>query len=115
MRHIVTREELQARLATATPPVLLEALPAKYYLDGHLPGALHMPHDRTRQLAPALVPDKAAAIVVYCASKTCQNSHIAATTLASMGYANVAVFEGGKQAWTEAGLAFETGGTAQAA
>jgi rhodanese-related sulfurtransferase len=104
MIKIITREELQDRLAAAHP-VLLEALPAKYYQDGHLPGALHMPHDRTRQLAPSLVPDKAAEIVVYCASQTCQNSHIAAATLASMGYVNVSVFAGGKQDWLDAGLA----------
>jgi len=47
--------------------------------------------------------------VVYCASATCQNSHIAARVLDQMGYANVAVFDGGKQAWVEAGLKLEPG------
>lgn len=105
----LTLEQLQAR-RTANPALtLLEALPEKYYQDGHLPEALHMPHDRTRQLAPLLVPDTDTEVIVYCASATCQNSHIAARILEQIGYGNIAVFAGGKQAWVEAGLALEPG------
>jgi rhodanese-related sulfurtransferase len=100
-------QEVNARVHSATPPVLLEALPAKYYRDWHLPGARHMPHDEVRRLAPALVPDKRTPIVVYCASAACRNSHIAASVLAQLGYEHVEVFTGGKRAWSEAGLAVE--------
>lgn len=102
MNKTVTRNELQARLSANPGLILLEALPAKYYNDWHLPGAKHFPHDQARQLAPAVVPDKSAEIVVYCASRTCQNSHIAANVLRQLGYANVAVYAGGKEDWTEA-------------
>ena len=105
----LTLDQLQARRAANPALTLLEALPAKYYEDGHLPQALHMPHDQTRQLAPLLVPNKETETIVYCASATCQNSHIAARVLDAMGYANVAVFGGGKQAWVEAGMALEPG------
>ena len=54
------------------------------------------------------MPDKAAEVVVYCASATCQNSHIAARILEQAGYASVAVYAGGKQDWSEAGGALET-------
>ena len=104
MFKIHTLNELRARLTTNPNPVLLEALPKKYYEDWHLPGALHMPHDAVDALAPALIPDKNAEIVVYCASNTCQNSHIAAKLLAQRGYVNVAVYAGGKQEWQDAGL-----------
>ena len=109
MRGTITREELQAKIAGRDGPILLEALPESYYRKGHLPGALHMPHDRVRDLASKVVPDKHAAIVTYCASATCQNSHIAAETLRAMGYTNVSVYVGGKQDWTEAGLTLEAG------
>lgn len=102
MNKIVTREQLQARLAANPALVLLEALPAKYYQEWHLPNARHFPHDQARQLAPRVVPDKSAEIVVYCASKTCQNSHIAASVLQQMGYPDVAVYAGGKEDWKEA-------------
>ena len=115
MPATITREELQGALASSSPPVLLEALPPKYYLDGHMPGALHFPHDRARALARSLLPDNNAPIVVYCASSSCQNSHLAANVLASLGYARVSVFTGGKKDWIEAGLPLETGGVVQQA
>lgn len=101
---LIDRNTLQAKLGQVT---LAEALPEKYYRDGHLPGAKHLPHDQVRQLAPGVLPDRDAGIVVYCASRTCQNSHIAAKILEQLGYTNVAVYAGGKQDWQEAGLALE--------
>lgn len=103
----ITRADLQQRLALKAPLVLVEALPAPYFQKGHLPTALNLPHDQTRRLAPALLPQKDAEIVVYCASPTCRNSEIAATALTGLGYQNVSVFAGGKQEWEEAGLPFE--------
>jgi len=109
MLKIHTLNELRARLTANPNTVLLEALPEKYYQDWHLPGALHMPHDTVDALAPALIPDKNAEIIVYCASNTCQNSHIAAKLLTQRGYVNVAVYAGGKQEWQDAGLPVQRG------
>jgi rhodanese-related sulfurtransferase len=107
----IDRKTLQARLDRVT---LVEALPEKYYRDGHLPGARHLPHDQVRELAAGVLPDRDAEIVVYCASATCQNSHIAARVLAQLGYRDVAVYAGGKQDWSETGLALEPGETVAA-
>ncbi len=107
MPKIITRAELEARLRANFALVMLEALPEKFYRDWHLPGALHMPHDQVRSLAPQLVPDKTIEIVVYCASDTCQNSHIAARALTALRHSNVSVYAGGKQDWFEAGLPVE--------
>jgi rhodanese-related sulfurtransferase len=108
MPKLITRTELQQRLASKRPPTIVEALPEKFYRDGHLPGALHLPHTEVAERAPRLLPDKNAAIVTYCASDTCQNSHIAAKLLEQHGYTDVSVYAGGKQNWSEAGLALET-------
>ena len=107
MTKSITREQLLQRLAEDPAVILVEALPEKYYRDWHLPRARHMPHDQTRALAPSVLPDRHAPIVVYCASATCQNSHIAARVLAQMGYADVSVYAAGKQDWSEAGLPVE--------
>jgi len=108
MNRTITREELHRTLLSDTPPTLVEALPEKYYADKHLPGALNLPHDRVDALAPTLLPDRNASIVVYCASRQCQNSHIAAQRLTVLGYTDVSVYPGGKQEWDEAGLPFES-------
>ena len=106
---LIDRDTLSRRLVGANPPVLAEALPEKYFRDWHLPTARHLPHDEVERLAAKVLPEKSAEIVVYCASRSCQNSHVAAVKLAQMGYANVAVYPGGKQDWSEAGLPVERG------
>lgn len=107
MPSTITRDEIKALLDTSASFTLVEALPEKYWKHSHLPGAINIPHDRTRDLAPALLPDKDALIVVYCASETCQNSGIAAQELSSLGYRNVREYAGGKQDWTDAGYPVE--------
>lgn len=106
---LIDRDTLESKLHSAAAPTLVEALPEKYWSDWRLPGAKHLPHDQVKSLAPAVLPDRDAEIVVYCASATCQNSHIAARVLEQMGYRNVAVYGGGKQDWQEAGLPVERG------
>src|SRR5258705_6937059 len=103
----IEREELRRKLAAIIPPVLVEALPEKYWRDWHLPGARHLPHDEVDRLASGLLPDKAAEIVVYCASRSFRNSHVAAHRLAQLGYANVPVYPRGKQGWMDAGFPVE--------
>ena len=100
MTKTIAREELARRIQSGTAPILLEALPERYFNDKHLPGAHWFPHDRVGQLAPALLPDQQAEIVVYCASSTCQNSHIAAQRLVQLGYANVSSARSWSTRWS---------------
>ena len=115
MAPTITREQLSSLIASGNAPLLFEALPSKYFDEWHLPGARNLPHDAVAALAPRLAPDKAAPIVVYCASATCQNSHIAAGRLKQLGYTDVRVYGGGKKEWSEAGLPVERGSLAKAA
>ena len=108
MTRTISRQDLQAKIERKEPLVILEALPEGHYRKGHLPGALNLPHDHVRDLALELVPDRHTAVVTYCASATCQNSHIAAETLRSMGYTDVSVYAEGKQDWIAAGLPMDT-------
>ncbi len=107
MTKQLSHSELQARLQANPDLILVEALPEKYYLDWHLPGARHLPHDEVKTRAATVLPDQAAEIIVYCAGSTCQNSHIAANQLTALGYQNVAVYPGGKKEWSEAGMSLE--------
>jgi rhodanese-related sulfurtransferase len=106
MTNTITREELHEAIESGDVTVV-EALPANYYEDAHIPGAINIPHTEVRQLAPALLPDKDAAIVTYCASTTCPNSELAAIVLSKLGYTNVREYVEGKQDWQEAGLPLE--------
>lgn len=107
--NTVSRTELLNKLLSGPRPILVEALPERYYRAGHLPGALNINHDVVKTAAPTLLPDKQADIVIYCANAACQNSDMAAVQLLALGYQHVAVFKGGKQDWQEAGLVLEEG------
>lgn len=107
MPKTIGRDELKTLLDGAEPPVLVEALPEKYFLERHLPGAINIPHDRVDELAPALLPDRTRTVVVYCANAPCRNSGIAAARLAELGYADVRDYHEGKADWIEAGLPVE--------
>jgi rhodanese-related sulfurtransferase len=108
MTNTITRTELRDAIEAGDVTVV-EALPASYYEDAHLPGAINIPHTEVRALAPALLPDKDAAIVTYCANTACPNSGIAATVLGKLGYTNVRDYAEGKQDWQDAGLPLEQG------
>ncbi|GAB4231973.1 MAG: rhodanese-like domain-containing protein [Methyloligellaceae bacterium] len=107
MARTITLKELRARMDAGDAPVLIEALPEEYFRQGHLPGALHLPHDEVTKRAASVVPDKEASLVVYCASASCRNSHAAAASFEALGYRDVAVYAGGKKDWEEAGLPLE--------
>ncbi len=114
MHPTISREELAQAIAAGGVTVV-EALPPMYFADAHLPGALNIPHDRVRELAPALLPDRDAAIVVYCANLPCRNSGIATRELIGMGYRDVREYAEGKQDWVDAGLPVEHGAAVAAA
>ncbi|MBW3622033.1 MAG: nuclear transport factor 2 family protein [Armatimonadetes bacterium] len=105
----ISRDELKDRLDRTIPTTLVEALPPMYYEDAHLPGALNINHDQVDALAPTLLPDKDAEIVVYCANTPCPNSELAAERLARLGYTRVFEYVEGKQDWIEAGYPTESG------
>ncbi len=62
----IGREELKAKMDRGDHLVLLEVLDPPYYRHSHLPGALNLPPGKVDELAPALLPDKDAEIVLYC-------------------------------------------------
>ena len=105
----ISREELKAKLDRGEQVTLVETLGSVYYEDAHLPGAINIPHTEVDELAPSLLPDKAAQVVVYCSNRACQNSPQAARRLEALGYGNVYDYEEGKQDWIEAGLPTESG------
>ena len=111
----ITRQALAGRINSDTPPIVIEALPRRYYEDAHLPGAINIPHDEIEQEAATRLPDKQADIVVYCANSPCQNSAKAAHTLDALGYRNVYEYVEGKEDWQAAGLPLVSAQTSDAA
>lgn len=103
----ITRDELKSRLDEKRPMALVEALGPEQFREGHLPGAVNIPPDRVRELAPTLLPDKHQEIVVYCANVACHASGDVARELTRLGYDRVSHYAGGKADWRAAGFPIE--------
>ena len=61
----IGRDDLRKRMDRGDP-VVLEVLAPQYYRHSHLPGALNLPPGKVAEMAPDLLPDKEAEIVLYC-------------------------------------------------
>jgi rhodanese-related sulfurtransferase len=70
MSDTISRDDLKAKIDRGESFALVETLPEATYHHAHLPGAINLPPDRVKELAPLLLPDKSAEIVVYCSSPT---------------------------------------------
>ena len=70
MPKTISRDELKNKIERKDAFLLVETLPATTYQHVHLPGAINLPPDQVSDLAPTVLPDKDADIVVYCASPT---------------------------------------------
>jgi rhodanese-related sulfurtransferase len=98
---VIDRRELHARLDELT---VVDTQPANAFRRRHLPNAVNLAADRVDALAPVLLPDLEAEIVVYCGSWVCRTSDAVARRLRELGYLNVRVYRGGRADWRRAGL-----------
>ena len=62
----ITMEELHAKIERGDRFHLFEVLAPMYFRKHHLPGAVNLPPAQVRELAPRLIADRRAEIVVYC-------------------------------------------------
>ena len=104
----INGQELKKQLDAGEDLVVVEALPEEgTYRSGHIPGAAHLPLENIDRRAALVIDDRNASVVVYCASESCENSHIAAKRLNELGYSNVSVYAGGKADWKLRGYPLE--------
>ncbi len=68
MEATVSTKELQAKVQSKGKIKLVETLAPDRYQQGHIPGALNIPPEKVKELAPQLLPDKNAEIITYCAN-----------------------------------------------
>lgn len=114
MPALISRDELETAMAAGTVTVV-DALPADYYEQQHLPGAVNLVESDVADRAAVLLPDKHAAIVTYCSNAACGNSQAVAVRLEQLGYTNVRKYRDGIQDWVDAGLPTQEGLTATVA
>ena len=107
MNQTIGRTELMAKIDRGDKFQLVEALPEETFRRQHLPRAINLPPKQAKELAPQLLSDKQADIVVYGASSTCTATDDVARELVAQGYGRVRRYVDGKQDWIDAGLPTE--------
>lgn len=103
MTNLISREAL-AELIDKGEAIVIDALPAAYYGQVHIPGAINLIESDVVKHAAGLIPDKDAAIVTYCSNAACFNSQAVANRLEALGYTNVRKYRDGIQDWVDAGM-----------
>ncbi|MBU1342489.1 MAG: rhodanese-like domain-containing protein [Proteobacteria bacterium] len=97
--------EIIKRIVQKKERIVLDVRPREIYNQGHLPFAVSFPlmeFDETiEQLLSSI--NRKSAILVYCSSIECTDSHTFAMRLKNLKYDNVKVFSGGFRQWEEKG------------
>ena len=68
MDGTISTKDLKSKLDKKQGITVVETLAPERYREAHLPGALNIPPEQIRELAPQLLPNKNAQIVTYCAN-----------------------------------------------
>jgi molybdopterin/thiamine biosynthesis adenylyltransferase/rhodanese-related sulfurtransferase len=105
VRRLVTERKGKPGDGNGTGPVLIDVREKEEWMEGYIPGAHWIPRGYLEQRIEDRVPEKTAAVVLYCAGGN--RSVLAARTLGELGYSNVASMAGGFTAWKRAGLSFD--------
>jgi rhodanese-related sulfurtransferase len=66
MEHTISTKELKGKLDRKESLKVVETLAPERYREAHIPGALNIPPDKIKELAPQVLPNKNAEIVTYC-------------------------------------------------
>jgi len=85
--------------------VILDVRTPEEFAQGHVPGAINIPHDKLADRIGELMRDKNKDVVLYCRSG--KRAGMAAETLKANGFAKLLHLEGDIQKWTEANKPIE--------
>lgn len=97
----IAQETLLERMASGGGDLLiLDVRTAKEFGEGHVPGAVNIPHDELESRLPEIAAERGADVVVYCRSG--RRSEIALDLLARAGFERLHHLEGDYLAWSAA-------------
>ena len=68
MESTISTRDLKAKLDQKDAVKVVETLAPERFQEAHLPGAVNIPPEKIKELAPRLLPNKDAEIITYCAN-----------------------------------------------
>ena len=88
----ITAEEAKCIMDSEQGYIILDVRTQEEYDQGHIPGAIVIPHEEIEAKAESVLQDKSQLILVSCRSG--RRSKIAAEALVKLGYTNIKEFGG---------------------
>lgn len=88
----ITAAEAKEIMDSQEGYIILDTRAQEEYDEGHIPGAILIPHDEILEKAESVLTDKDQLILVYCRSG--RRSKLAAEDLVKLGYTNIREFGG---------------------
>lgn len=88
----ITAQEAKQIMDSEEGCIILDTRTQEEYDEGHIPGAIVIPHDEITDRAEEELPDKDQLLLVYCRSG--RRSKLAAEALVKLGYTNIKEFGG---------------------
>ena len=88
----ITAQEAKKIMDEREGYIILDTRTREEYDEGHIPGAILIPHDQIREQAESVLTDKDQLILVYCRSG--RRSKLASEDLVELGYTNIMEFGG---------------------
>jgi len=92
-------------LDSAAPPLVVDVREPDEWMEGRIPGAIHIPRGHLESRIEQAAPDRGQPVLLYCAVGN--RSAFAAKTLEELGYENVASLSGGYTDWKRNGFPTE--------
>ena len=99
----ISPQALQERIASDDAPLLLDVRTPAEFQDGHIPGAINVPHEQVASRAAELASQNG--VAVYCMKGP--RARLGEQALLAAGATEVLHVEGGFSAWQAAGLPVE--------
>lgn len=97
----VAAADLADRIGNDTAPAIFDVRTPEEYAEGHIPGAINIPHTDVAARAGELSAYKDREVVVYCGSG--RRAAMAEADLAAAGFDNVRDLEGHMKGWKAGG------------
>jgi len=93
----MSAEDLSTRMASETPPVILDVRTPREYAEGHLPGAINVPHRALPERLAEILGFRDRQVVLYC--ERGKRSVMATAVLREAGFSSLWHLQGHMVAW----------------
>lgn len=102
----IDTQQLKAFKESDAPIPIINVLDPEAFEKAHIPDSINIPLQSSEfvEQVGKVANSKSAPVIVYCASESCDASPKAAQKLEEVGYDKVYDYQGGVEAWSEAGL-----------